>query len=132
MAEDDFIDFKTAMSYFQQSSYLCVLKDSTDEKKLLDNVYSFIRKKIVFLNCLFLKMECLLCDFQFNSFNLGKNHYLCFHKVAKNNLYFLDLFEPDTVNCVCRICNVKFDMCRKKKNGMFLYHYSTKQSGGRL
>ena len=50
--EDDFIDFKTAMNYFQHSSYLCVLKDSTDEKKLLDNAYSFIRKnnRFFFLN----------------------------------------------------------------------------------
>ena len=132
--QDDFIDFKTAMNYFQHSSYLCVLKDSTDGKKLLDNVYSFIRKKFFFRNCFFSlkKMECLLCDFQFNKVNLRKNHYVCFHKVDENSLYFLDLFEPDTIDCVCGICNVKFDTCRKKKNHMFLCHYSTKQSGGRL
>ena len=77
-------------------------------------------------------MECLLCDFQFNKVNLGKNHYVCFHKVDENNLHFLDLFEPDTIDCVCHICNVKFDTCGKKKNHMFLYHYSTKHSGCRL
>ena len=77
-------------------------------------------------------MECLFCGFQFNNVNLGKHHYVCFHKVDENNLYFLDLFEPDTIECVCRICNIKLDTCRKKKNYMFLYHYSTKQSGGRL
>ena len=55
-----------------------------------------------------------------------------FHKVDDKNLYFLDLFEPDNIDNVCRICNVKFDTFRKKKNHMFLYHYSQKQSGGRL
>ena len=46
--QDDFIDFKTTMDYFQHSSYLCILKEVTDEKKLLDNVYCFIRKKKIF------------------------------------------------------------------------------------
>ena len=77
-------------------------------------------------------MECLLCYFHFNDVNSGKNHYVRFHKFDDKNLYFLDLFEPDNIDNVCRICNVKFDTFRKKKNHMFLYHYSQKQSGGRL
>ena len=77
-------------------------------------------------------MECLLCNFQFLSVNPGKNHYVCHHKVDENNPYFLDLFEPDTIDSVCHICNVKFETCRMKQNHMFIYHYSEKQSGGRL
>ena len=46
--QDDFTDFKTAMNYLKHSSYLCILKDSTDENDLLDNVYCFIRKKNYF------------------------------------------------------------------------------------
>ena len=77
-------------------------------------------------------MECLLCYFYFNDVNSGNNRYISFHKVDDKNLYFLDLVEPDNIDNACRICNVKFDTCRKKKNHMFLYHFSQKQSGGKI
>ena len=42
---DNFIGFKTAVNYFQhfQHNYLEILSE-TDEKKLLENVYSFLKK----------------------------------------------------------------------------------------
>ena len=93
----------------------------------MDDHCIFIYKKI---NSFFYKMECLLCNSQFLSVNPGKKD-VWHHKVDENNPYFLDLFEPDTIDSVCCTCNVKFDTCRKK-NITFPYHYSKKQSGGRL
>ena len=76
-------------------------------------------------------MECLLCNFKFLSVDIGKKHFVDYHEVDENNLYFLDLFEPDIFDRVCFICNAKFDTCILKKNHMFLYHYSIqKQFGG--
>ena len=42
---DDFIGFKTAVNYFQhfQHNYSEILSEN-DEKKLLENVYSFLKK----------------------------------------------------------------------------------------
>lgn len=77
-------------------------------------------------------MECLLCNFEFSSVVNGKNHYASYHKVDENNMYFLDLFEPNTIDGVCRICNVKFDTYRMKKNHMFFYHYSKQSGSSRL
>ena len=74
-------------------------------------------------------MECLLCNFKFWSVDIGKKHYIDYHEVDESSPYFLDLFEPDTVEKACLVCSVKFSTCRLKKNYMFLYHYG-KQSGG--
>ena len=53
-------------------------------------------------------MECLLCHLQ--SFNVTemKKHYTDFHAVNENNPYFLELFQPDTLNRKCPKCSVTF------------------------
>ena len=38
-------------------------------------------------------MKCLSCDFISNETNEVKNHYLNFHKVDRNNVFFKRLFE---------------------------------------
>ena len=38
-------------------------------------------------------MKCLLCDFKSNETNEVKNHYLNFHNVDPNNVFFKRLFE---------------------------------------
>ena len=75
-------------------------------------------------------MDCLLCDFKFSRIDWVKRHYVDFDGVNENNPYFLDLFQPDTLEKKCLKCRVKFDTCRMKKNHMFLYHYNQQQMGG--
>ena len=69
-------------------------------------------------------MECLLCDFKFSTIDGAKIHHVVLHGVDENNPYFLDLFEPNTLEKKCLKCRVKFDTCRMKRNHMFLFHYN--------
>ena len=65
-------------------------------------------------------MECLLCDFKFSTIDGAKIHHVVLHGVDENNPYFLDLFEPNTLEKKCLKCRVKFDTCRMKKNHVFV------------
>ena len=38
-------------------------------------------------------MKCLLCDFKSNEKSEVENHYLNFHNVDKNNIFFRRLFD---------------------------------------
>ena len=69
-------------------------------------------------------MECLLCHLRSLDVSEMKKHYVDFHAVDENDPYFLELFQPDTLN---RKCSVVFPTCRKKKNHMFLYHYNQRR-----
>ena len=73
-------------------------------------------------------MECLLCHLRSLDVSEMKKHYVDFHAVDENNRYFLELFQPDTLNRKCAKCSVVFPTCIKKKNHMFLYDYN--QRGG--
>ena len=55
-----------------------------------------------------------------------KNHF-----TNDEDIYFKDLFLPDTFNKTYRICNVIFKSPRNKRKHMFLFHYGKhKQVGG--
>lgn len=73
-------------------------------------------------------MECLLCHFYSGNISELKDHYGRFHVVNNSDSYFLDLFQPDTLDRKCSICSIVFPTCRIKKNHIFLYHYN--QLGG--
>ena len=60
-----------------------------------------------------------------------KKHYLDHHFINDEDIYFKDLFLPDTIDKTCRICNVIFKSPRSKKEHMFLFHYGKhRQIGG--
>ena len=60
-----------------------------------------------------------------------KKHYIDYHFINDEDIYFKDLFLPDTFDKTCRICNVIFKSLRNKKKHMFLFHYGKhKQIGG--
>ena len=69
-------------------------------------------------------MDCSLCHLRFSVISELKKHYVDFHGVDKSNSYFLELFQPDTLDRKCKKCCVVFGSSRMKKNHMFLYHYN--------
>ena len=76
-------------------------------------------------------MKCLLCDFKSNETNEVKNHYLNFHNVDPNNVFFKRLFE-DQNNVFhgtrCVRCN-EFLLTKKFKSYHdFLKHYSSSKN----
>ena len=73
-------------------------------------------------------MECILCHLLFAAVSELKMHYVDFHDVDQSNCYFLDLFQPDTIDRKCKKCGLMLNSNRMKKNHMFLYHYN--QAGG--
>ena len=79
-------------------------------------------------------MECLLCYFKSSDdcssskCRLLKEHYERFHKVDLNNFHFKNLFKKSDLNDrVCLSCRLTFLSNIKKKNHMFLRHYSQQQ-----
>ena len=76
-------------------------------------------------------MKCLLCSLHFIEEKIMKKHYIDYHSINDEEIYFKDLFLPDTLDKTCRICNVIFKSPRSKKKHMFLFHYGKhKQIGG--
>ena len=76
-------------------------------------------------------MKCLLCSVQFIRESVLKNHYVNYDAINEDDIFFKDLFLPDTVDKTCRICRKTFKNCRSKKKHMFLFHYGERQMGGR-
>ena len=72
-------------------------------------------------------MKCLLCDFKSNEKSEVENHYLNFHNVDKNNIFFQILFDENNnvfhgrrcVRCEEFIPTTKFKLYHD-----FLKHYS--------
>ena len=76
-------------------------------------------------------MKCLLCSLYFIRESILKRHYIDYHYIIDEDIYFKYLFLPDTFDKTCRICNVIFKSPRNKKKHMFLFHYGKhKQIGG--
>ena len=76
-------------------------------------------------------MKCLLCSLHFIRESILKRHYIDYHYINDEDIYFKYLFLPDTFNKTSRICNVIFKSPRNKKKHMFLFHYGKrKQIGG--
>ena len=69
-------------------------------------------------------MQCLLCDSNFLSEEVLKNHYIYYHSINENDAHFKDLFQPNTSDRKCDFCILNF----KKEEVMFLFHYG--QMGG--
>ena len=60
-------------------------------------------------------MKCLLCSLHFIKEQVLKKHYVDYHFINDEGIYFKDLFLPDTLDKTCRICNVIFKSSRSKK-----------------
>ena len=72
-------------------------------------------------------MKCLLCDFKSNEKSEVKNHYLSFHNVGKNNIFFQRLFvEKNNVfhGKRCVRCKEFIPTTKFKLYHDFLKHYS--------
>ena len=78
-------------------------------------------------------MKCLLCSLQFVREVVLKKHYVEYHAINPDYIFFKDLLLPDTINKKCHICKETFKRCRIKKKHMFLFHYGQHQLqlGGR-
>ena len=77
-------------------------------------------------------MKCLLCSLHFLRESVLKRHYINYHLISEEDVYFKELFTPDTLEKTCHICHSDFQNARSKKKDMFLYHYgSGRQVGGR-
>ena len=76
-------------------------------------------------------MKCLLCSLHFIKEQALKKHHVDYHFINDKDIYFKDLFLPDTLDKTCRICNVIFKSPRSKKKHMFLFHYGKHKQIGR-
>ena len=69
-------------------------------------------------------MKCLLCDYKTNDKNKLKEHYLKYHNVDENNLFFKKLIDQKNNVSYGRKCNYcKEFVFLNKTNPDFLKHY---------
>ena len=66
-------------------------------------------------------MKCLLCSLHFIREVVLKNHYIDYHAINPDYIFFKDLFLPDTVDKKCNICKETFQSCRIKKSTCFYF-----------
>ena len=66
-------------------------------------------------------MKCLLCDTNFLSEDVLQNHYIWQHLVNENDVYFNNLFKPDTDNRGCDICQIDFEKFKNEKKACVSY-----------
>ena len=59
-----------------------------------------------------------------------KRHYIDYHFINDQDIFFKDLFTPDTIDKMCQFCNETFKSSRSKKKHMFLFHYGKHQQIG--
>ena len=71
------------------------------------------------------RMKCLLCDYKNNEIEELKEHYLKYHNVDENNIFFKKLIDQKKENVIhrrkCNYCN-EFVFLNKAKHD-FLKHY---------
>ena len=76
------------------------------------------------------EMKCLLCSLHCIQEKILKKH-VNYHFINDQDIFFKDLFTPDTIEKTCRICDETFKSSRSKKKHMFLFHYGKhRQIGG--
>ena len=72
----------------------------------------------------FFRMKCLLCEYKTNDKNELKKHYLKYHNVDKNNLFFKKLIDQKNNVIHGRKCNYCDEFVFSNKvNYDFLKHY---------
>ena len=74
-------------------------------------------------------MKCLLCGLNCSTEKVIKKH-VNFHQIKEDDIFFKDLFLPDTLEKKCNFCDIFFKTCRQKKIHMFFFHYGTKKQFG--
>ena len=60
-----------------------------------------VKKMIKSFFCCRKKMKCLLCSLQFIREVVLKKHYVDYHSINDEDIYFQDLFTPDTLDKTC-------------------------------
>ena len=89
-------------------------------KKFVQTVFvKFVIKLLmntvaVILNNFFKKMKCLLCGLNCSGEKVIKKH-VNHHAIKEDDIYFKDLFLPDTLEKKYDICDITFKTCRHKK-----------------
>ena len=74
--------------------------------------------------CAFFRMKCLLCEYKTNNKNELKKHYLKYHNVDENNLFFKKLIDQKNNVIHGRKCNYCDEFVFSNKvNHDFLKHY---------
>ena len=63
-------------------------------------------------------MNCLLCGLNCSTEKVIKKH-VNFHQIKEDDIFFKDLFLPDTLEKKCNFCDIFFKTCRQKKIHMF-------------
>ena len=76
-------------------------------------------------------MKCLLFSLDFIRERVLKKHYLDYHFINEDDIYFKDLFSSDTIEKTCRICRETFKSSWEQKKHAFLFHYGKQKIGGR-
>ena len=66
-------------------------------------------------------MKYLLCHINFLSEDVLKNHYIWQHLVNEYDVYFNDLFKPDTNYKGCDIRQIDFGNSRMRKKTCFFF-----------
>ena len=62
-------------------------------------------------------MKCLLCNVNFLTEYVLRNHHIRQHLINENDVYLNDLCQPDSAHNSCEICQIEFENVRgKKKN----------------
>ena len=61
------------------------------------------------------EMKCLLCSLHFIQKGVLKKHYVDYHFINDQDIFFKDLFTPDTIDKTCRFCKETFKSSRSKK-----------------
>ena len=81
-------------------------------------VLSLINSTVQFI-FLVIKMKCLLCDVKSNETKEVQNHYLNFHNVDRNNVFFKRLFEDQ--NNIFRGTSVRCLMLKLEFEDLILF-----------
>ena len=73
-------------------------------------------------------MKCPRCRLDCIEVSTMKKHLVNYHSVNDQDIFFKELFQPDTIEKTCQISKETFKSCRLKKMHAFLYHYGKHNS----
>ena len=65
-------------------------------------------------------MECIICHLLFAPVSELKMHYVDFHDVDQSNCYFLDLFQPDTIERKSKKCGLMLNSNRSSNRNIII------------
>ena len=75
-------------------------------------------------------MKCLLCSLHFIRESVLKKHYVDYHFIYDQDIFFIDLFTLDIIGKISRFCKETFKSSRSKKKHMLPFRYRKHQQMG--